>query len=164
MRTKRVEGYVGRPGAKFLAIRKGGRTFLSRFEPLRLIRKASHDTSDLFPPFLGIILYIQSPPPSSLTLSLFLSSEHTHRGLPRSSSLTRLSPGEITYRYVEVPFDPSAVLSAKRRRGIPRTPDAASRGSCSCRENGDAFINPYRVVYHCVSGHATLENERVTAK
>lgn len=35
----------------------------------RLIRKASHDTSDLFPPFLGIILYIQNP---TLSLSLFL--------------------------------------------------------------------------------------------
>lgn len=58
MRATRVEGYVGRPEAKFLANRKGGRAFLSRFQPLHLIRKASHDTSDLFPPFLGIILYI----------------------------------------------------------------------------------------------------------
>lgn len=38
---------------------KGDRTFLSRFTPLfYLIRNASHDSSDLFPPFLGIILYI----------------------------------------------------------------------------------------------------------
>lgn len=36
---------------------KGDRTFLSRFRP-HLIRNASHDSSDLFPPFLGIILYI----------------------------------------------------------------------------------------------------------
>lgn len=79
MRATRVEGYVGRPGVKFLPIRKGGGTFLSRLQPLRLIRKASHDTSDLFPPFLGIILYIQRTPSFS---SPFLSRAHTSRTFP----------------------------------------------------------------------------------
>lgn len=73
IRATRVEGDVGRPGVKFLPIRKGGGTFLSRLHPLRLIRKASHDTSDLFPPFLGIILYIQR---TSSFLSLSLLSAH----------------------------------------------------------------------------------------
>lgn len=103
MRATRVEGYVGRLGVKFLAIRKGGRTFLSRFQPLRLIKKASHDTSDLFPPFLGIILYIQRAPflPS---LSLFLSRARTPRTFPDYRRRSRDSrPMKSSRRYVEVP-------------------------------------------------------------
>lgn len=44
--------------AKFLAIRRGTERFYPVSPPLYLIRNASHDSSDLFPPFLGIILYI----------------------------------------------------------------------------------------------------------
>lgn len=152
-RTKRVEGYMlaGQEQSSLRSEREAER-FYPVSNPLRLIRKASHDTSDLFPPFLGIILYIQSPLFLSL-LSLSLSFQSIHRGFPRSSSLTRLPPDEITHRYVEVPSIHPRFC--RREEKIPRTPDAASRGSCSCRENGDAFINPYRGVYHCVSGHAT---------
>lgn len=43
--------------AKFLAIQKETERFYPVSDPY-LIRNASHDSSDLFPPFLGIILYI----------------------------------------------------------------------------------------------------------
>lgn len=72
-RLKRPEGGGGGQG-KVPCDPKGDRTFLSRFtppSPLYLIRNASHDSSDLFPPFLGIILYIDpgrvvEQPPSPL--------------------------------------------------------------------------------------------------
>lgn len=72
-RLKRPEGGGGGQG-KVPCDPKGDRTFLSRFtppSPLYLIRNASHDSSDLFPPFLGIILYIDpgrvvEHPPSPL--------------------------------------------------------------------------------------------------
>jgi len=90
--------HVGRPEAKFLTIRKGDRTFLSRFQPLHLIKKASHDMGDLFSPFLGIILYIQSPRSSPPLLP-------DRRRCSRRDSLSlSLSLDEINRRYAETPL------------------------------------------------------------
>lgn len=136
MRATRVEGYVGRPGVKFLAIRKGGGTFLSRFQPLRLIKKASHDTSDLFPPFLGIILYIQRAP-ILLSLSLSLSRARTPRTFPDHRRRSRDSrPMKSSRRYVDVPSIHPRYCQGRKK--IPQTLDVASH--VSSRENGTRLL------------------------
>jgi len=144
--------HVGRPEAKFLTIRQGDRTFLSRFQPLHLIKKASHDMGDLFSPFLGIILYIQNPrsPPPLLP---------DRRRCSRRDSLARRDQPPI--RRGSPTSTPSAVLPGKK---IPRTPDAAS--CASCRENRSSFISTLIVLSVSATdgGHAGQENERATAK
>lgn len=61
----------------------GDRPFLSRFQtPPYLIRNASHGSSDLFPPFLGIILYID--PRHPLWTLLRRVASHQHRVCPLS--------------------------------------------------------------------------------
>jgi len=134
--------HVGRPEAKFLTIRKGDRTFLSRFQPLHLIKKASHDMGDLFSPFLGIILYIQSP--RSLPPLL----PDRHRCSQRDSLARRNHP---PIRRDSPTTTPSAVLLGKK---IPRTPDAAS--CASCRENRSSFISTLIVL----SVSATVDTPR----